>query len=510
MDHNGEPGSASRHRILEALGVLDEVFSWPLAGCAPELAALEATVVDDDRAAFSALVASVTGACPVRGTFRVRSSAHGVRAVALTLIVTPASGGNRLEGALVDVGEPDVYHDELTTMLAEMNQISAQLELQNLELEALRHEAEERSRTDALTGAYNRRHLVETLAYEQGRASRGAPIASLLLLDIDRFKSVNDTYGHPAGDAVLIEVATRLRAAVREHDTVARFGGEEFAVLLVGVTDEPTLATRAEVVRGAISARDIAVPGGVALRVTASCGAVVWGGGRAGEEALELADQALYAAKRGGRDQVRLYATLQEQDLAEVEPESLKLARGLALAASVREASPVDHCEEVADVAAATAHHLGLSPAMILRCRLGGLLHDIGKLAIPDRIVHAQGVLGDDDRRLLRGHVELGADIVGRLAALHDVVAAVRHHHELHDGSGYPDGLAGEAIPVEARIVAAADAYSAIRAGRPYQASLDVPASHAALRAAAPDRLDPRVVEAVVAVTSAADRELVG
>ncbi len=169
----------------------------------------------------------------------------------------------------------------------------------------------------------------------------------------------------------------------------------------------------------------------------------------------------------------------------------------------MREASPEHHCAEVADLAGRIATELGLSEGVALRCRLGGWLHDIGKLAIPDRVLQAAST-SDEARAILRTHVDRGAEIVSQLAALGGAAGAVRHHHERYDGTGYPDALAGDEIPIDARIVAAADAWSAIRAGRPYQEALDPARALQQIQASAGSSLDPAVVAALAAVVTAA------
>ena len=407
--------------------------------------------------------------------------------ISLHAVCTPEpDGGVRVEGVIRDLGTPDAMSDELRAQIAQRE--AAQQVLADLSV------------TDYLTGARNRRHFMKTLHAELERAGRIDPPA-VLLIDLDRFKSVNDTYGHQAGDVVLVAVADRLREAIREGDTVARYGGEEFAVLLPEMPDLETLESRAEMIRRSVSL-PVLLPGGAELTVTASCGAAVWTEGDSDEALLDAADRGLYAAKRGGRDRTRLVSSLTVEELAAEEPEVFQLARGLALAVTVREASPEQHCEEVAELAGRIAAELGLSEAVVGRCRLGGWLHDIGKLAIPDRVLH-DSRSSEEARAILHTHVEHGADIVSRLWALGGAHAAVRHHHERYDGTGYPDALAGDEIPIDARIVAAADAWSAITGGRPYQQALDPAPALEQLRASAGRSLDPAVVDALAAVVTA-------
>jgi putative nucleotidyltransferase with HDIG domain len=171
---------------------------------------------------------------------------------------------------------------------------------------------------------------------------------------------------------------------------------------------------------------------------------------------------------------------------------------------------PEEHAEEVAELAAAIAGRLGLSEDTVLRCRLGGWLHDIGKVAIPDRILGKPGGLDEHEWRIMRTHAEIGEQLVRRIDAVSVAALAVRHHHERIDGSGYPDGLAGDAIPLEARILAVADAFSAITADRPYRRARSAVDALAELRAGAGQDHDARAVEALAhVIASDAARALV-
>jgi diguanylate cyclase (GGDEF)-like protein/putative nucleotidyltransferase with HDIG domain len=421
--------------------------------------------------------------------------------ISVSAVCTPEpDGGVRVEGAIRDLGAVEPKTDDDSDAAHEARELV--LRDKNRQLKDVNQQLAELSATDHLTGAKNRRHFMETLSAELERVGRLGP-PGVLLIDIDRFKSVNDTYGHLAGDTVLIAVADRLRDAVREGDTVARYGGEEFAVLLPEIPDDETLEWRAETIRASIAATPMLLSDGTELTATASCGAAVWAEGDTDEALLDGADRAMYAAKRGGRNRTRLASSLTEEDLAADDPEVFQLARGLALAVTVREASPPNHCQEVAELAHRIAVELGLSEAVAVRCRLGGWLHDVGKLAIPDRALQAAAT-SEEARKLLRTHVERGAEIVGQVSALGGAVAAVRHHHERYDGGGYPDGLAGDAIPIDARIVAAADAWSAMTTGRAYQVALDRDQALDQVRASAGRSLDPAVVAALTAVVTAA------
>ena len=346
------------------------------------------------------------------------------------------------------------------------------------------------------------------LRAELARADRVDPPA-VLLIDIDRFKSVNDTYGHQAGDTVLIAVAERLGGAIREGDTVARYGGEEFAVLLPEMPDPTTLEERAETIRRSVSLTPVVLPGGTELAVTASCGAAVWRTARRDEALLDAADRGLYAAKRGGRDRTRLASSLTVEELA------ARGARGVPARprrsrsrSTIREASPEHHCQRGRRAGRADRRRARAArrPSW---CAAGSAAGSTTSASSRSPIAILDEARPSRPRRgaVMRKHVEhrrrhrqprLGA---GRRAA------AVRHHHERYDGSGYPDGLAGDEIPIEARIVAAADACSAITAGRAYSQPALEPRRRSSSCGRAPARsLDPAVVAALAAVVTATPR----
>jgi diguanylate cyclase (GGDEF)-like protein/putative nucleotidyltransferase with HDIG domain len=382
-----------------------------------------------------------------------------------------------------------LYYDGATRDITERRTLEDELRL-------ARSAAERRARTDELTGVFNRRHFAEIVA----EALVGSPAGcGLLLLDADHFKQVNDVYGHVVGDAVLVELTRRLQAELGVEDCLARWGGEEFAVLLRGVSSDAQLDDRAQQLRAAVE-RQAIVAAGASVRLTVSVGAV-----RSGEELatldtlVEAADSCLYAAKRAGRNRVSLPTGASGADQAHVEPEpeAIAVARALALVAG---GSLEAHAEAVAELAAQIASKLGLPEALVLRCRLGGWLHDVGKATIPEAILGKPGPLDEAEWEVMRTHPAIGEEIVLGAGAVREAAAAVRHHHERYDGTGYPDRLAGDAIPIEARVVAAADAYAAMTADRPYSCARTPQEALAELQRCAGSQLDERVVAALLAV----------
>jgi diguanylate cyclase (GGDEF)-like protein/putative nucleotidyltransferase with HDIG domain len=386
-----------------------------------------------------------------------------------------------------------LYYDGATRDITERRTLEDELRL-------ARSAAERRARTDELTGVYNRRHFAEIVAEALLTSPAGC---GLLLLDADHFKQVNDVYGHVVGDAVLVELTRRLQAELGAEDCLARWGGEEFAVLLRGVATDAELDDRAQRLRAAVDRKAI-VAAGASVRLTVSVGAV-----RSGEELatldtlVEAADSCLYAAKRAGRNRVSLLAGAVTADPLHAEPEAVAVARALAVVAG---GSLEAHAEAVAELAAQVAEKLGLPDALVLRCRLGGWLHDVGKATIPESILGKPGPLDESEWAVMRTHPAIGEEIVLGAGAVREAAAAVRHHHERYDGTGYPDRLAGDTIPIEARIVAAADAYAAMTADRPYSSARTPQEAMAELQRCAGSQLDERVVAALLAVLGPAVR----
>ncbi|MEP6954871.1 MAG: diguanylate cyclase [Solirubrobacteraceae bacterium] len=367
-------------------------------------------------------------------------------------------------------------------------------------LERARAEADRQGRLDPLTGVANRRALPDLL---DRRLAGSKPGVGVLLLDIDRFKQINDGHGHAAGDEVLVEVARRISRALRAGDAVARIGGEEFLVMLPGVGAEQALRRVGELVRTVVCAEPVQTARGP-LAVTASVGGALSGENLWLRDALiGAADRALYAAKHRGRDQVVLVSDLTAGDVAEASSEELRLAHALALSTWAREGVTEEHAGEVGRLAAAVAEAMAAAPAVVSRCRLAGLLHDVGKAAIPDAILLKPAALDDEEWALMRTHPARGAELVERVAELREAAPAVRHHHERWDGGGYPGGLACEAIPFEARVVAAVDAYSAMTADRPYRPARTPEDAFAELERSAGSHLDPAVVAALLSVLRA-------
>jgi diguanylate cyclase (GGDEF)-like protein/putative nucleotidyltransferase with HDIG domain len=363
------------------------------------------------------------------------------------------------------------------------------------QLELMRHLAEH----DPLTGLRNRRGLQEHIDAEIARTGSVA----VLVCDLDNFKRVNDALGYVQGDEALRRFAGVLASA---GGLAARLGGEEFALVLAGI-DEAAAMTVAERVRTAVPQAFADFP----WPVTTSVGIGVSGpGSETAALVLRAATRAVFGAKRLGRDRcVAYHAEALEALLGTLDdgPGSEQLAAAMLLAETLdlRDVSTARHSQTVGRYAEEIARALGLSGERIERIRAAGVLHDIGKLGVADAVLQKPGPLTEDEWADMRRHPELGARILDH-ANLRDISAWVLAHHERLDGRGYPHGLAGERIPLEARILAVADAYEAMTADRPYRAALGHDAARDELRACAGTQFDPAVVEAFVAVLAPRSR----
>lgn len=355
------------------------------------------------------------------------------------------------------------------------------------------------ARTDPLTGLLNRRGFRELLDLELERARRGEGCVAVVVGDIDHFKEVNDRGGHHVGDAALQRTARILDEDKRQLDVVARVGGEEFTMILPE-TDAPGALAIAERLRCRFQ-REFAADT-VPLTICFGIAAYPADGETAGA-LLRAGDAALYGAKAGGRNRSVIHSLALRELVTrsgvgvDIEGERyIGVVRDLAEALDLRFSGSARHSETVGRYAEMMAVELGIPQERVARVRLAGILHDIGKVAVPDAILHKPGKPTEEEWATIRRHPELGAQILEH-PSLADVRRWVAAHHERPDGKGYPLGLSGTAIPVEARILAVADAYEAMTSDRSYRASIGHEAARAELQRFAGSQFDPAVVEAL-------------
>ena len=349
--------------------------------------------------------------------------------------------------------------------------------------------------TDPLTGLGNHRNFHDRLERELRYAHERRLPLSLCMIDIDDFKRINDRFGHPAGDRVLSQLAARLR----QSGEAFRLGGDEFALLLPGADESAALAAASSVV-DRVAALNLEPTGAVTVSV-----GIATSPQHAGErdDLIGLADSALYWAKEYGKNRVRAYrpdvielAELKRLASGPDRAARFRAAASLARAVDARDVYTGSHSQRVADLAARTARRLGLPDEEVELTRLAASLHDLGKLAIPEEILRKPGPLTEPERMVLERHPQIGFRMLESLGV--DPVADwVLHHHERWDGSGYPDGLPGDRIPLGARIIFVADAYDAMTSERVYRRRVAPQRAIAELERCAGSQFDPEIVSAL-------------
>ena len=429
---------------------------------------------------------------------------------------------------LVALHETMSYARQTRQLNQELRQMQDVVQSQNHALAEANVRLESLATTDPLTGLPNHRSLSEQLDREWERARRYGHPLSLIFFDADRFKRINDTWGHAVGDVVLRQLGERVSSVLRGGDTLGRYGGEEFLVLLPE-TDTQEAQAVAERMRAAVAALPLAttqVEGG--LPVTISSGIATFPiDGQTSSELVHKADEAMYWAKRLGRNQVRASAealgalhantpvmpgkmhertadTLLDGLSREhvLQADQLTAIYSLMWLIEMRDHGISSHSYHVSDLATAIAQEMGLEPQRIVDISTAALLHDIGKIAIPDALLQKAGALSAEEREIIKQHAELGAQILEVSPSLRELIPAIRHHHEHWNGAGYPAQLQGEDIPIEARIIGVAEAYDAICTPRAYQAHRTWQEALTELQRCAGTQFDPFVVQALVTVAA--------
>jgi diguanylate cyclase (GGDEF)-like protein/putative nucleotidyltransferase with HDIG domain len=311
------------------------------------------------------------------------------------------------------------------------------------------------------------------------------------MLDLDDLKTVNDALGHQAGDERLRALADALRSIHRAGDSAFRIGGDEFAVVLTATRSWGALEfVQRLAVELEASGHGATVTAGIAEALDA----------REKDELIREADLALITAKRiDQRAAIYSHDMVAELDTTIVEDahHTQSLANALALAVDAKDSYTRSHCQTVSQLCVLIATELGVGSDTLARLRLAGLLHDVGKIGIPDSILKKPGALSDEEYEQMKSHSLLGAAIL-EAADMRVEADWVRHHHERIDGAGYPDRLAGSEIPLESRIILVADAFEAMTSDRPYRMAPGQAYAIDELRRHAGTQFDPAIVEALV------------
>jgi diguanylate cyclase (GGDEF)-like protein/putative nucleotidyltransferase with HDIG domain len=412
--------------------------------------------------------------------------------------------------------------------------------------------AQEQAITDGLTGVKTHRFFMEALSAEWKRSTRAARAFALVLMDLDRFKFVNDFYGHLEGDLVLQRVGHILETNCRRSDVVARYGGDEFVILMPETNMEHARQLSSKL-RGWVAADPLLREKNISASFGIACYPLH---GSSPQELIQVADASMYLSKHQGGNTVstadhfdpneakkwkrdvleaylgvtlkRLFSTGPEafeeiysrlkqftESLAATEPIAEKppvAAQGpqalpqavldtvtsLAFAIDAKDHYTQGHSQKVSAYAALIAEAMAMTEAEVDEVRLGAVLHDIGKVGIPEIILNKSGALNPEEWETMKTHVTFGAKILEPLTPLARIREMVLHHHEYFDGSGYPDGMSGPTIPLGARIIAVADAYDTITSDRVYKKGRSSADALKELERCANAQFDASVVEIFV------------
>ncbi len=463
---------------------------------------------------------------------------------AQSVLALPMTYGDQLLGVLnVESVRPAAFREEDILLLRTLADVVASA----LHNAFVFQKAQEQAITDGLTGVKTHRYFMESLAAEWRRATRANRNFSLVLLDLDKFKPINDFFGHLEGDMVLQRVGAILEQNVRRSDVVARYGGDEFVVLM------PETNAEAAYVLGDKLRQWLATdPLLREKKITASVGIATYPHhGSTPQELIQIADASMYLSKHQGGNTVvsadhykvseqkqwqrnvleaylgvtikRLFSTGPEafdevyhrleqvikslgtpaEDWREVPVPVLETITSLAAAIEAKDPYTQGHSQNVARYCVAVAQHKSLPEHEVEEIRQAALLHDVGKIGIPERILNKPGPLDTEEFEMMKEHSVLGAKILEPLRALKNIQKIVRHHHEYWDGSGYPDRLVGEAIPLVSRLIAIADAFDTMISERTYKRARTRLEGVDELRRCAGTQFDPELVEVFAEIIKA-------
>lgn len=404
--------------------------------------------------------------------------------------------------------------------MKEERKLQTELADKNVQLRSMNQKLVELAVRDELTGLYNHRFFQERMTEEFARAARYHYPLSCLVIDIDHFKQINDTHGHFVGDEILKELAIFLSSRLRQADTVARFGGEEFVVLLPYVGYEGS-ALLAERLRKKIMDQLFAVQPNLGLKLTVSIGLASYPEDPVDrkETLLFYADKALYRAKGSGRNRVYLYRSLTREyadkipevrfksekvqefrqrlfDVSEMAKRAyIEATKALINALEAKDVHTMGHAARVGSLSATLAREMGLSEDDVRIIEHAGLLHDIGKICILDEVLLKPAAYNENEYEQMKDHAILGYQIVKPVKFLSEEALIILNHHEWYNGKGYPNGVAGKEIPLGARIVSVLDAYDTMRtAGGRYKRTLNCEEAVRELIDFAGTQFDPEVV----------------
>jgi len=375
----------------------------------------------------------------------------------------------RKDGSIIWITEyARAVYDNKNTLLYYEGRVQDITHRKNLEAERERllTEALERADHDPLTGLLNHRAFHKRYQEETARATRDGSSLAVAVMDLDNFKFFNDAYGHAVGDDVLRRVAESLRTGCRAYDTLSRFGGDEFALLMPSTTQSEASALTDRLRKTLAHGGYRPINSESAIPLTLSVGIAIYPEeSQDPHKILEAADSRLIRTKTGGDGES--IESLRALLLGSYH--GFSMLDALVTAVDNKDRYTRRHSEEVMCYALGIARVMGMDDQFLHTIQVSALLHDVGKIGVPDRILRKPGALTEEEFHAIRLHPTMGAAIVGAVPGFENTLDAVRHHHERWDGMGYPSSLLGTKTPLIARIMAVADAYSAMTMDRPYR-----------------------------------------
>jgi diguanylate cyclase (GGDEF)-like protein/putative nucleotidyltransferase with HDIG domain len=397
--------------------------------------------------------------------------------------------------------------DEIADLASAFNHMTSNILNQKVENTSLKT----LSVTDNLTGLYNHRYFFE---YFQNILANKSKQITLLFCDIDHFKIVNDTKGHVVGDLILKKVSEIIKEAIGEYGEVFRYGGEEFVVLIN--CSKPDLAYNiAEKIRLRVyNSKELQNSCGY-TPITISIGLAKYPTDAFTlEDLVDKADKAMYYAKQNGRNQCCVYDARLDKLINIISEDFIRQEMlldsvyALSSAIDAKDTYTEKHSESVVKYSLLLANEMKMSENQMCAIKIGGLLHDCGKIGIPGNIIHKPGSLTAQEYDVIRNHTVLGSNIVKYIIKTPEIGACIRNHHERWDGKGYPDGLMGESIPISARMICIADSYHAMISDRPYRKALGQDKALQELEKGKGTQFDPELVDIFINAIQKASDEL--
>ncbi|MDD5427984.1 MAG: diguanylate cyclase [Candidatus Omnitrophica bacterium] len=400
--------------------------------------------------------------------------------------------------------------------LVERNKAEAERIKLNRELVKSNARMKKLALKDTLTGLYNHQYLNEVIEAEFYRARRYGHSLSVIMLDIDYFKSINDVYGHDFGDIVLKQFATYVKKMVRKYDTVIRFGGEEFVIISPAV-DMSKAQLMAQRILDAVGLYNFGNREHIVkLKLSVAVAAYPNGSIARGMELINAADKILSKVKEAGGNRVfSAYSLSAKKNIVppDLEPTDVRYLKekieklnrsgkqslvefifAFAKTIELKDHYTGEHVENTVRYSTDLARRLHLSPEEVENIREASVLHDLGKIGISDKILLKKAKLTKKEFDVIKHHPQIAADIIRPIQFMHDIIPLILYHHERWDGKGYPAGLKGEEIPVGARIIAVADVYQALTSNRPYRKAFPKKEALKIIKKGAGTQFDPTIV----------------